>query len=133
MPKVTKKDTEKGQAGIYISERDARMFKRLEKLIVDEQKFLIPRLTREELILATNVPKNKFAPLFRKCTGKSFNTYLNDFRLEHAAKLLVLHPEYKVEAVAEECGLPKMQTFYRLFLERYKQTPTQYRKKNRQK
>ncbi len=109
------------------------MFKRLEKLIVDEQKFLIPRLTREELILATNVPKNKFAPLFRKCTGKSFNTYLNDFRLEHAAKLLVLHPEYKVEAVAEECGLPKMQTFYRLFLERYKQTPTQYRKKNRQK
>ena len=105
-----------------------RLFKRVEKLIVDEQRFLIPRLTREELIVATNIPKNKFAPLFRKCTGKSFTTFLNDLRLDYATQLLVQHPEYTVEAVAQECGLPKMQTFYRLFMERYSMTPTEYRR-----
>lgn len=106
-----------------------RMFKRVEKIIVDEKRYLIPRLSREELIIATNIPKNKFAPLFRKCTDKSFTTFLNDLRLDLAAKLLVEHPEYTVEAVAQECGLPKMQTFYRLFMERYKMTPSHYRRK----
>lgn len=111
-----------------INDRDMRLFKRVEKLIVDEQRFLIPRLTREELIVATNIPKNKFAPLFRKCTEKSFTTFLNDLRLDYATQLLVQHPEYTVEAVAQECGLPKMQTFYRLFMERYSMTPTEYRR-----
>ena len=116
--KVKKSDNRLSQKEIRINERDMRMFKRVEKIIVDEKRYLIPRLSREELIVATNIPKNKFAPLFRKCTDKSFTTFLNDLRLD-----------YTVEAVAQECGLPKMQTFYRLFMERYKMTPSHYRRK----
>ena len=41
--------------------------------------------------------------------------------------MLKEHPEYAVEAIAGECGIPNKQTFYRLFLEQYGMTPAEYR------
>lgn len=112
-------------------ELDQMLFQRIQVLIDEERLFLTPRLTRDYVISKTNVPKNKFASLFIKFTGVSFTDYINNLRLDYAAEQLVEHPEYKVETIAVECGIPKSQTFYRLFSKRFGLTPTEYR--NRQK
>ena len=44
-----------------------------------------------------------------------------------AAKLLKEKPNYSIEAIAQECGVPVRQTFYRLFSKKYGMTPADYR------
>jgi len=112
---------------------DEQMFRRLEKLIVTDELYLQPRLSRKELIERTNIPKNKFAELFRTYAGKTFTNFVNDLRLTRAAEQLVAHPEYTIETIAMECGMPKMQTFYRVFAEKYGMTPSAYRKSRKNK
>ena len=46
--------------------------------------------------------------------------------------MLKEHPEYAIEAIAGECGIPNKQTFYRLFLEQYGMTPAEYRMSKKQ-
>lgn len=72
-------------------------------------------------------PRNKFAQLFTQYAGMTFNKYINDLRLEYAAKLLRDKPEYTIEAIAEECGLPIAQTFYRNFSDKFGVTPNDFR------
>jgi AraC-like DNA-binding protein len=79
----------------------------------------------------TNIPKNKFASLFVKFTGVSFIHYVNHLRLEHAAKMLLEHPEYTIETIAIDSGIPKTQTFYRLFFKEYGVTPSVYREQQK--
>lgn len=108
-------------------EMDRAMFSRLHNLLVDQKAFLVAGLSRDQVMKATFVPKNKFAYLFREFTGQSYKSFLNTLRLDYAANLLLEHPEYTVETVAQESGISKPQTFYRLFMERYHITPSQYR------
>ena len=78
------------------------------------------------------IPKNKFALLFKQYAGMGFTQYINNLRLDYAARMLKEHPEYAVDAVAGECGIPNKSTFHRLFLEQFNMTPAEYResKKN---
>ena len=104
------------------------IFKKLENVIVSEKLFLKPKLSREEVMRIAYIPKNKFAAIFTKNAGMNFTKYVNELRLEYACQVLKEHPEYTIEGVAKECGIPVVQTFYRLFFEKFGQTPTKYRK-----
>lgn len=110
---------------------DRAMFQRVQNLLVGKRAFLIPGLTRDQVIGSTSVPKNKFAYLFRHFVGMSYKDYINDLRLIHAAELLERHPEYTIETVAKDSGIQKPQTFYRLFHQKFKMTPSAYRMEKR--
>lgn len=56
-----------------------------------------------------------------------FYTYVNDFRLDYAANLLLSSPEYTVEQVSSMAGFAKVEVFDRLFNQRYHCTPQMYR------
>lgn len=68
-----------------------------------------------------------FMKLFKDFTGKSFNAYLVDYRLELAAKQLS-ETDYKVIDVAENCGFHNHSYFSRAFHRKYQMTPLAYRK-----
>ena len=57
------------------------------------------------------IPKNKFALLFKQYANTGFLQYINNLRLEYVAGMLKEHPEYAIEAIAGECGIPNKQTF----------------------
>jgi len=42
--------------------------------------------------------------------------------------MLDAHSKFTMEAIAMECGFNTYRTFYRLFKEKYKLTPTEYGK-----
>lgn len=46
-------------------------------------------ITLEELLRLTGMSKSHFSKHFKKITGKTFVTYLNDMRIESAKKYLV--------------------------------------------
>lgn len=104
------------------------LFKRVEHEIISKQLFLRPELSREELMKLLHIPKNKFAPLFKRNTGMKYPQYINKLKLEYAAKLLKEHPDYSMDAIAQSCGILSGSTFYRLFSENYGMTPLDFRR-----
>lgn len=48
--------------------------------------------------------------------------------MEYAAKLLKEKPNYTIEAIGTESGVPIRQTFHRLFVKKFGMTPAEYRK-----
>lgn len=109
-------------------EDDHQMFLKMEQKIISERLFLRPKLSRDDVIAILGISKNRFASLFTMYSGKSFNRYINDMRLDYAAQQLKQNPNYSVEAIAQDCGMPVRQTFYRLFTEKFGITPAEYRK-----
>lgn len=67
-----------------------------------------------------------FSTLFRREVGKSFVHYLNDYRLQHAAVLL-LTSSRPVKEIAAAIGFPSNSYFIQLFREKHGCTPQQYR------
>jgi AraC-like DNA-binding protein len=68
-----------------------------------------------------------FRRLFRKEFGKPGHQYLLDARLNMAARLLRV-TDKPIKIIAEECGIPDVCYFARLFRQRLGTTPVRYRK-----
>ena len=106
------------------------MFLQLEQRIINERLFRKPKISRDELIALLGVDKGTFVSLLMVFSGKPFNRYINDMRLDYAAALLRKNTNFSVEAIAIDCGIPIRQTFYRLFTEKFGLSPAEYRKMN---
>lgn len=106
------------------------MFLQLEQRIINERLFRKPKISRDELIALLGVDKGTFVSLLMVFSGKPFNRYINDMRLDYAASLLRKNTNFSVEAIAIDCGIPVRQTFYRLFTEKFGLSPAEYRKMN---
>ena len=70
--------------------------------------------------------ESHFMRFFKNTMGVSFVTYLNDFRLNVAARLLSTNDE-SVLSVAENCGFFNLSYFNRMFKKKYGVTPSRYR------
>lgn len=75
-------------------------------------------------IAAMTVPA--FCRYFKKTTGKTFVTYLNDFRIVYACKLLG-DGHSTVQNVAYDSGFNSVSQFNRAFKKHTGKTPTEYR------
>lgn len=74
-----------------------------------------------------NISPNYFSSLFNQQTGKSFNEYINDLRIEEAKTLLIETP-FKVHEIAELVGFKEYKYFVKVFKEFSNLTPMKYRK-----
>lgn len=61
---------------------------------------------------------------------KNFNQYLNEVRLEYACSLL-LYTEQTITDVYMNAGFESQRTFNRVFLEKFRMSPRDYRNENR--
>lgn len=104
------------------------IFERLDRQINNEQLFLNPDLTRDDLLRIAHTDKNRLAKIMQQHEFANTSDYINRKRLEYAATQLNSHPEYTINAIAESCGLPNVPTFNRLFRKNFGMTPTEFRK-----
>lgn len=74
------------------------------------------------------VSKSTALNLFHRYLGISPVTYLVNYRLQEAAKLLA-STEKKVTAISKDTGFDSVDYFCKAFKKYYKLTPTEYRKK----
>ena len=121
---------EKDAAARLKDDKSRDMFLQLEQRIINERLFRKPKISRDELIALLGVDKGTFVSLLMVFSGKPFNRYINDMRLDYAASLLRKNTNFSVEAIAIDCGIPVRQTFYRLFTEKFGLSPAEYRKMN---
>ena len=67
---------------------------------------------------------------FKKTTGISVNTYINQYRISNSCYML-LNTDLSILECALECGYDTLRSFNRNFMEYMGKTPTEYRKINK--
>lgn len=85
----------------------------------------------EQVSRLASLSKTYFCDVFKSLTGKSFNEYLNDFRLRKASELL-LKQDVTITVVCRAVGLRDLTHFSRMFKLSTGIPPSRYRKKSRQ-
>lgn len=78
-----------------------------------------------------NMTKNAFCKYFKKRTNKTYFSFLNELRIEHASKLLASNKELSIAVIAEQSGFNNLSNFNRQFKVIKHQSPSEYRKNNR--
>lgn len=74
-----------------------------------------------------NITPNYFSSLFKQKTGKNFNEYINQLRIDEAKELLINTP-FKVNEIARLVGFNEYKYFVEVFKKLSGITPTTYRK-----
>lgn len=86
-------------------------------------------LTLKDLSNKYFINSSYLGQLFSKKYGQSFKDYLNNYRINEAAKRL-LHTDKKISLIAEEVGYRDMDYFVRRFIAVKGCTPAKYRKQS---
>ncbi len=85
------------------------------------------KISMTELAEMCGMNYSMFSVFFKNTTGKNFNEYLLDMRLNYAQKKL-LTGEKSISEVASACGFEYVSYFIRQFKAKYGVTPKQYQK-----
>ncbi len=101
------------------------------RMVTDAQSIVVDRYMEPDLSLDTvcselGVSNSYFSSVFKKETGKSFITYLTDFRMDNAANLIIETNE-KSYKIAEQVGYQDANYFSYVFKKRFGMSPSKYR------
>lgn len=108
-----------------------QLFHEMDSRIDEEQLYLNPDFGREEMCQLIGTNKTIMGKLIRKYSNDTnLQIYINRKRVAYATKLMQEHPNYSMEAIANECGIGNLSTFYRIFKHVYHISPAEYRQDN---
>ncbi len=85
------------------------------------------KVSLEEAAQLSNLSVSAFSRFFKSRVNKSFSDFLTDVRISHACKLLN-ETDLNISEISYECGFFTLSNFNKLFRERIKKTPMEYRK-----
>jgi len=103
----------------------------LQNAMQHDKLFLNPNLNVELVALHINLPQKTVSAVLNQHLNKSFNEYINSYRVE-AFKQKVLLPEmdnFTIAGIATECGFNSQATFQRTFKQVTGMSPTEFRKR----
>ncbi len=86
---------------------DVMLMKEVHELIKTEKVFKELDLTLESLSKQMNVNRNYLSKAINKTTGKNFNTFINEYRIKEAIKIMSDEKSdlISIDAIALEVGL----------------------------
>lgn len=113
--------------------------KKIKLNALNDVKYAIEVFKEKELFLRTNMTLDKASeelPISRHLLsqylnenlGKSFNSFINQLRVQKAKELLRTKPNYTIESIGYESGFRSKSTFFTSFKKITGQTPSQYLK-----
>jgi len=115
----TLQNTEKRQ---YIA-----LVNQLSDYLKSDRNFANPEINVNKLISALNTNQYALFQATKDVKGQTPMDYVNNMRLDEARQLLDT-TDQNIETIVEMSGFNAVNTFYRLFRERYNISPAAYRK-----
>lgn len=103
--------------------------KLIESVVADIRGRLHENVTLKDLAVRFSFSPNYLGVLFKEETGRSFNDFVIDLRMEKAKELL-RNTRIKIYEVAEQVGYRYLPYFSRQFRETVGTTPLEYRRKH---
>lgn len=104
----------------------------LHRAMTEDKLYRDPDLTLSRLATHLNISSKQLSAAINQHTGKSFNEYVNYFRVEEfKTKLLQSeNKKYTITALAFECGFNSQPTFQRAFKSIAGTTPSEFAERN---
>lgn len=118
------------ETSILPEESDKIIMEEVDKIITEKKLYKHLDLTLD--ILAREVGFNRYyiSIALNRCVGKNFNTYINEYRIKEAIRL-VSDPLFKdktIESIAFESGFNDRKNFHRVFKKMTGLSPGNFRK-----
>lgn len=111
-----------------IAENDAQTWiEKLERAIVDKDLYKDPNLKLSDLAQKINITTHQLSQLLNDNLGKSFSTYINEYRIREACKLITTNDRLTFEAIGYEVGYNSKSTFYTAFKKVTDTTPALFK------
>lgn len=111
---------------------DAELMDRIGGLMENDRMYLNPELKVGDVADALGVSRNAVSVCINSHQGCSFSQYVNDYRLQHAKRLLSETPDMKISAVGLESGFANERSFFRAFKSATDMTPKEWKGLERQ-
>lgn len=104
------------------------LISRLDVLMKEEELFKNTNIKLLNVAKKLQITPHKLSQLLNDNLGKSFASFLNDYRIEESKKLLQQNQKLTLEAIGFESGFSSKSNFYAVFKKVVGQTPAQYQK-----
>jgi len=112
------------------SEKQQKLFKKINKYIFEQKKYLDPYISLESLSKELNMSSGHLSNLINNYSKRHFSDYINDFRVKQVKKIIKdkEYVNYTIVAIGLESGFNSKSTFYSAFKKFTNLSPTQFRK-----
>ena len=95
-----------------------------------EKPYLNPELSLTDVADALNVNRTYLSRVINNQFNMNFYTFVNNYRIDYALKIISSHDETKSDTICTESGFKTRSVFYSLFSKRTGLTPQEYKNKN---
>jgi AraC-like DNA-binding protein len=126
-PEELSEVTTKGIATPHSQRENEQLMQRICDLMDDQQLYLQQGLKVSDIASALDTNIRYISDCIRAERGCSLTQFVNEYRLEHAKRLLLEHPEMKISSVAIESGFTNDKAMTRYFKEHTGMTPTEWK------
>lgn len=112
------------------SEKQYKMFEKINTYIIERKKFLDPYLGLDSLAEDLNVSSGHLSFLINTYSKHNFSDFINELRIEQVKKLIKKkeYVDYTIVSIGLESGFNSKSTFYAAFKKFTNLSPTQYKK-----
>lgn len=100
----------------------------LNEIMIGEELYKNADVKLQSIAKKINVSSHKLSQLLNDNLGKSFASYINDFRIEEAKRLIQNNTQFTLEAIGFEAGFSSKSSFYATFKKVVGMTPSAYQK-----
>lgn len=108
-------------------DENKELFLKIDRRIDEEKLFLNPDLNRDSICELFGIDKNRIGQIIKAYSDSdNLSAYLNRKRIQYAVLQMRKHPNWKMQAIAESCGIPSISSFNRIFKQVYGMSPTDY-------
>ena len=108
---------------------DEQLFQHISDVIIRERLFLDPKFDRQTVMDRFQLTKERVGAIFSKGSDYSkLTNFIQQLRIEHAAKLLAEQPDKTMVQIAADCGFSSNTYFCNCFRQHYGMSPTDFRR-----
>ena len=100
----------------------------LNSLMKEQELYKNSDIKLQNVAKQIHISTHKLSQLLNDNLGKSFNAYVNDYRIEEAKRLLRAKQNLTLEAIGFEAGFSSKSNFYATFKKQVEQTPAEFQK-----
>ncbi len=106
------------------------IFNRLTELMRDEKVFADEELSLRDLSGELGISPHQLSEILNERIKKNFNTFINEYRVDEAKKMLIEEPKRSILSIGIAVGFNSNTTFCTVFSKIEGISPSQYRKQN---
>ena len=114
--------------GVQSSDSTLPHSRRINKIVQFVEKNYHHKISLEDVGELVGMSASSVSRFFKKRTRHNFWDYLNGFRIDRAAQMMI-ETEHTISEISYACGFNNISNFNRVFRERIGTTPSDYRNK----